>query len=94
MTQTVFLSSEVSNIYATNCIDPFQVNDVECPLVSKVHGSVFGYDYERNECREVKNTLVCDSQKHVLFNVIHPALTERHLKTAQNALKRSMESQM
>jgi hypothetical protein len=71
MTQTVLLSSGIaSDFHAANCIDPFQINYKDCPLVSKVHGSVFGYDNERNECREVHNALLCDSKKAALFNVI------------------------
>lgn len=69
MTQTVLSVGYSSNVYAPPCNDPFQISDEECPLVSKIGGSFFGYDSERNECREI-HSLVCDSQKSTLFKVI------------------------
>lgn len=54
----------------TACVDPFQVNLEACYSVSTVDRTFFGYDNERNECREIKNTVICDLQKFALFNVI------------------------
>ena len=51
------------------CMDPFQMNVNECFFV-KINGGIFGYDSERDECREIKDSFLCTRSQHALFKVL------------------------